>query len=148
VINSLYIVADDLEDVVLERYQRYQEIEAKETKAEGYLTEDADILLVAYGASARIVRSAVNSARAEGIKVGMLRPISLWPFPVKEIQAAAKNAKELLVVEMSMGQMVHDVKLAINCEKPVHFFGHTGGVIPTPAEVLNQIKAIQGGVNA
>jgi 2-oxoglutarate ferredoxin oxidoreductase subunit alpha len=148
IINSLYIVADDLEDVVLERYQRYAEIEAKETRAEGYLTEDADILLVAYGASARIVRSAVNSARAEGIKAGMLRPISLWPFPVKEIQAAAKNAKELLVVEMSMGQMVNDVKLAMNCEKPVHFFGRTGGVIPTPAEVLNQIRAIQGGANA
>jgi 2-oxoglutarate ferredoxin oxidoreductase subunit alpha len=148
VINSLYIVADDLEDVVLERYKRYQEIEAKETKAETYLTEDADILLVAYGASARIVRSAVNSARAEGIKVGMIRPITLWPFPVKEIQAASKNAKSLLTVEMSMGQMVNDVKLAINCEKPVHFFGHTGGVIPTPAEVLNQIKAIQGGAKA
>jgi 2-oxoglutarate ferredoxin oxidoreductase subunit alpha len=148
VVNSLYLVANELEDIVVERYKRYAEIEAKETKAEAYLTEDADILLVAYGASARIVRSAVNSARAEGIKVGMLRPISLWPFPVKEIQAAAKNAKDVLVVEMSMGQMVNDVKLALNCEKPVHFFGHTGGVIPTPDEVFNQIKAIQGGANA
>lgn len=148
IVNSLYLQADILEDKVNERFQRYAQVEANETQAETYLTEDADLLLVAYGASARIVRSAVNSAREEGIKAGMIRPITLWPFPKKELQAASAHAKQLLVVEMSMGQMVDDVKLAIECRKPVHFFGRTGGVIPTPAEVLEQIKNLSGGANA
>jgi 2-oxoglutarate ferredoxin oxidoreductase subunit alpha len=115
--------------------------------AETYLTDDADIVLVAYGASARIVRSAVNSARELGIKAGLFRPVTLWPFPQKELRAACANAKSILTVEMSMGQMVDDVKLYTECRLPVHFFGHTGGVIPTPDEVLNQIKKITGGAN-
>lgn len=148
IVNSLYLEAQILEDRVLERFERYKQIEQSETRAEIYRAEDAELLLIAYGASARIVRSAVNAARAEGIKAGMLRPITLWPFPEKEIRAAAENAKNLLVVEMSMGQMVNDVKLAVECKKPVHFFGHTGGIIPTPAEVLNQIKTIAGGAQS
>jgi 2-oxoglutarate ferredoxin oxidoreductase subunit alpha len=116
--------------------------------AETYLTEDAEILVAAYGASARIVRSAVNAAREQGIKAGMFRPVTLWPFPVKEIKAAAAAAKNVLVVEMSMGQMVNDVKLALDCKLPVGFFGRTGGVIPTPDEVLGQIRNIaKGGAN-
>ena len=145
VVNSLYLVADALEKKILERYERYAEIEAKHTMCEEYLTEDAETVIVAYGASSRIVRSAVNTAREKGIKVGLLRPITLWPFPKKEIIKAAGTAKNLLVVEMSMGQMVDDVRLAVNGAKPVHFFGHTGGVIPTPAEVLAEIEKIAGG---
>lgn len=145
IVNSLYLQAEILQDKVRERYERYALIEANETRAETYLTEDAELLAVAYGASARIVRSAVNSAREQGLKVGMIRPITLWPFPKKEILAASAAAKNILVVEMSMGQMVDDVKLAVDCKKPVQFFGRTGGVIPTPAEVLEEITSIVGG---
>jgi len=145
IINSLYLQAEILEGIILERYKRYAQIEATETRAEQYLTTDAELVIVAYGASSRIARSAIDTARNHGIKAGMLRPITLWPFPVKEIQAATATAKNILVVEMSMGQMVNDVKLAVECKLPVHFFGRTGGVIPTPAEVLQQIKALTTG---
>jgi len=145
VVNSLYLQADKLEDKILERYERYKIVEKELPEAESYLTGDAEIILVAYGASARIARSAVEAARAQGIKAGIIRPITLWPFPGEIIRQSAKNAKQLLVVEMSMGQMVNDVKLAVECKTPVAFFGRTGGVIPTPAEVLAQIKAYAGG---
>ena len=144
IINSLYLQANELEDKVRERFERYETIKANETDAELYLTDDCDILLCAYGATARVVKSAVNEAREMGIKAGMFRPKTLWPFPVKEINKACATASELLCVEMSMGQMIDDVKLAINCSKPVRFFGRTGGVIPTPAEVLEEIKKSGG----
>lgn len=144
IINSLYLQPDELQTSVLNRFERYEIVKAGETDAELYLTEDCDILLCAFGATARVVKSAVNEARAHGIRAGLFRPKTLWPFPVKEINEAAKNAKKLLSVEMSMGQMIDDIKLAINCSKPVEFFGRTGGVIPTPAEVLAEIKKIGG----
>lgn len=144
IINSLYLKPDELQNSVYERFERYEKVKAEETDAELYLTEDCDILLCAYGATARVVKSAVNSAREIGIKAGMFRPKTLWPFPVKEINEAAKNAECLLDIEMSMGQMIDDVKLALNCSKPVHFFGRTGGVIPTPAEILEEIKKVGG----
>ena len=103
------------------------------------------MVLVAYGASSRIARSAVNKAREMGLKLGLIRPITLWPFPTKAISEAAKTAKAFLAVEMSMGQMVDDVKLAVQCSVPVHFYGRTGGMIPTPGEVLEQIEKILGG---
>ena len=144
IINSLYLKPDELEKSVAERFARYETIKENETDAELYLTEDCDILLCSFGATARVVKSAVNEARAMGIKAGLFRPKTLWPFPVKELNEAAKNAKKLLSVEMSMGQMIDDIKLALNCSKPVEFFGRTGGVIPTPAEVLAKIKAMGG----
>ena len=104
--------------------------------------DDAEFAVVAYGATSRVVKSAVAKAREKGIKVGLIRPITLWPFPMKEIGEAAKKVKAMLTVEMSMGQMVDDVKLAIDCKVPVHFYGRTGGMIPTPAEVLEQIEAL------
>ena len=144
IINSLYLKPDELEKSVTDRFARYDQIKENETDAELYLTEDCDILLCAFGATARVVKSAVNDARAQGIKAGLFRPKTLWPFPVKEINEAAKSAKKLLSVEMSMGQMIDDIKLAINCSKPVEFYGRTGGVIPTPAEVLAEIKKVGG----
>lgn len=144
IINSLYLKPDELQTSVYDRFERYEKVKAEETDAELYLTEDCDILLCAYGATARVVKSAVNSAREIGIKAGMFRPKTLWPFPVKEINEACKSAKCLLDVEMSMGQMIDDVRLAINCSKPVHFFGRTGGIIPTPAEILEEIKKVGG----
>ena len=142
IVNSLYLVPEELENSILNRYKRYEVIKANHTEAESYLCDDADIVVTAYGAAARVAKSAVNRARAMGIKVGLFRPITLWPFPVNEINEACKNAKALLDVEMSMGQMIEDVKLAINCSKPVHFFGRTGGVSPSPDEVLGEIKKL------
>ena len=143
--NSLYLDPNELEQKVVERFKRYEIIKEKEPMAEEYLVEDAEIVLVSFGATARIVKSAVNSARAMGIKAGMIRPITLWPFPEKVIRKAAKTADCFLSVEMNMGQMVDDVRLAVNGEKPVFFFGRTGGIIPSPAEVLGEIQKIMGG---
>ncbi|MGN0598783.1 MAG: 3-methyl-2-oxobutanoate dehydrogenase subunit VorB [Oscillospiraceae bacterium] len=142
IINSLYLVPEELENSIRSRYERYEVIKANHTEAESYFCDDADIVVTAYGASARVAKSAVNRARAMGIKAGLFRPITLWPFPVNEINEACRSAKALLDVEMSMGQMIEDVKLAINCSKPVHFFGRTGGVIPSPDEVLAEIKKL------
>ena len=142
VVNSLYLTPNALEDLVVERYERYEIIKKNEQLAEEYLTDDADIVLVAYGASSRVARSAVNKVREDGIKAGLVRPTSLWPFPVDAIKRAAKGAKEMLVVEMRMGQMVDDVKLAVECSLPVHFYGRTGGMIPSPAEVIKKIEEI------
>lgn len=145
IINSLYLQADKLEDKNIERYKRYAIIEENEPQAEAYLCDDADLVIAAYGASSRIARSAIDKARSEGLKVGMIRPITLWPFPSKLIREATKNASQLLTVEMSMGQMVHDVRTAIEFEKPVAFYGRTGGIIPTPDEIYGEIKKLMGG---
>lgn len=146
IINSLYLKPDELERTVVERFKRYETVKANEVRVEEYLTGDAEYVVVAYGATARVVRSAVESARAEGIKVGMIRPITLWPFPEKVIADTAKRVKGMLTVEMSMGQMVEDVRLAANGACGVSFFGRTGGIVPTPTEVLREIKKLAGGV--
>ena len=145
IVNSLYIEAADLEALVKARYERYAQIEREEQRSESFMTEDADIIVVAYGASSRVARSAVNMARKEGIKAGLIRPITLWPFPKDALKEAAKTAEKFLCVEMSMGQMVDDVKLAIDCVRPVEFYGRTGGIIPSPGEVLAQIQRMAGG---
>lgn len=146
VTNSLYLTPQALEKLIDERFARYEQIKATEQRAEEYLVDDADIVVVAYGASSRVAHSAVDSAREMGIKAGLIRPITLWPFPTDTLQKAANTAKNFLVVEMSKGQMVDDVRLAVDCKIPVDFFGRTGGVIPTPAEILEQIKKL-GGAN-
>ncbi len=146
VINSLNTDPPTLERLNIERFKRYEEIEEKEQRSEEYLCDDADIIITAYGASSRVSRSAVDKARAEGIKVGLLRPITLWPFPKKVFKKHAGHAKVFLDVEMNMGQMVDDVKLAIECSRPVEFFGRTGGMIPTTKEVYEQIVRINGGL--
>ena len=145
IINSLYLQPDVLEKSVMDRYERYAEIKEKHSEAELYMTEDAEIVVTAYGATARVAKSAVNMAREQGIKAGLIRPVTLWPFPVKQMNEGSKNAHTLLCVEMSMGQMIDDVKLAINCSKPVEFYGRTGGVIPKPSEILDEIKKYVGG---
>ncbi|MDE7281197.1 MAG: 3-methyl-2-oxobutanoate dehydrogenase subunit beta, partial [Ruminiclostridium sp.] len=145
IINSLYLQATELEEKVRARFERYEQVKATETRSESYKCEDAEIVVAAYGSVARLAKSAVELARKEGIKAGVFRPITLWPFPEREINEACKNAEKVLTVEMSMGQMIDDVKLALNCSKPVEFFGRTGGVIPSPAEILNKIKEMIGG---
>ena len=142
IVNSLYIDPQVLEDSVRARYECYAQVEANEVQYEEYMTDDADIVLVAFGITARICKSAINAARAAGIKAGLLRPITLWPFPKAAISAAADKAKVLMSVEMSMGQMVDDVRLAVNGKKPVYFYGRTGGMIPSVEEVEAEIKKL------
>lgn len=147
VISSLYLTPQKLENLTLKRYKKYEKIKESEQLAEEYLLDDADIILVSYGASSRISKSAVDMARKQGIKAGVIRPITLWPFPIKFIQKYIKQANKFLCVEMSMGQMVDDVRIAVNGLKPVYFYGRTGGIIPTPNEVLNEIKRLASGGN-
>ena len=144
VVNSLYLTADDLERLNVERFARYEDIKRAEQRAETFLTEDADVVVVAFGASARVARSAVVSAREAGIRAGLVRPITLWPFPTRALEATVGTAKAYLTVEMNMGQMVDDVRLVLAGRAPVEFYGRTGGVIPTPAEVLAKIREING----
>jgi 2-oxoglutarate ferredoxin oxidoreductase subunit alpha len=145
IINSLYLTAQELEDLVLERYKRYEIIKANEQRAEEYRMEDAEYTVVAAGATYRVAKSAVDQARELGIRVGNLRPVTLWPFPEQAVEQSVANTKEYLCVEMSMGQMVDDVKLVVCGRRPVRFFGHTGGVVPTPAEILREIQKLMGG---
>lgn len=145
VINSLFLQPDKLEDHNLRLERKYAQISAEQVRYEAVDVDGADIVVAAYGSTARIVRSAMDAAKREGLKVGLIRPISLWPFPSEAFVAAAKTAKAFLSVEMSSGQMVEDVRLAVNGAKPVHFYGRVGGMIPTPEEVLAAIKQILGG---
>lgn len=142
IINSLYLKPQDLERLINERFEKYEKIKKTEQRCEEYLTQDADIVIVSYGASSRVSRSAINKARENGIKVGLLRPITLWPFPEDAIKKVAETAKKFLCVEMCKGQMIDDVKLTLNGKRDVDFFGRTGGVIPTPKEILAKIEAL------
>jgi len=145
VVNSLYIDPKELEDLNVARFEKYERIQETEQRAEEYMVDDADIILVAFGASSRVSHSAVDMARKQGIKAGLIRPITLWPFPEKYIKKHIDHAKVFLSVEMNMGQMVEDVKLNVAGKKPVKFFGRTGGMVPTPKEVLEQIVKLNGG---
>jgi 2-oxoglutarate ferredoxin oxidoreductase subunit alpha len=146
VINSLYVKPDELEALIEERYKKYAEIEKNEVRFEEEFTEDAELVLVSFGIVSRVVKSAVKAAREKGLKVGLVRPITLWPFPKEPINRLSKTAKCMLCVEMNKGQMVEDVALAANGNCPVRFYGRTGGFVPTPAEVLEQIEKVLGGV--
>ncbi len=139
IVNSLLMNPEDLENSIRDRFERYRKIEAEEVRYEEYMTEDADIVVVAFGIAARVCKSAVAAVRAEGIKAGLLRPITLWPFPSARILELADTAKAFLSVELSMGQMVSDVKLACECRRPVEFYGRTGGVIPAPGDVARKL---------
>jgi 2-oxoglutarate ferredoxin oxidoreductase subunit alpha len=124
--------------VLQEKYLQLQ----KEVRWEEIKTEDAEIVLVAFGLTARICDKTVNLVREKGLKVGMLRPITLYPFPTDAIAKLAERAKVFLTVEMNAGQMVQDVRLAVNGKCPVHFYGRMGGMIPSPEEVLTQVESI------
>lgn len=139
VINSLVMDPEGLERSIVDRFDHYRQIEENEVQCEHYMTDDADIVCVSFGITARIVKSAIALAREAGVKVGLLRPITVWPFPNKEINALADSAKAFLSVELSMGQMVTDVKLACGCRRPVEFYGRTGGVLPSPREVADKL---------
>ena len=142
IINSLYIDPAVLEKHVNHLYEKYAVMEQTECRWQEEMTEDADYVICAYGTTARIARSAMRKLRAEGIRAGLIRPITLWPFPSAPIAKAAEHAKAFLTVEMSMGQMVDDVKLAVNGAKPVHFFGRTGGIVPTVREIITEVEKL------
>ena len=145
IINSLFLEASELEKLVLERQKRYEEIAKNEVRYEAVDTEDADVILVAYGTTSRIAKTAMAKAKEMGLKVGIIRPITLWPFPFEAFDKALNGkAKKFLCVEMSTGQMVEDVKLAVGDKAQVHFFGRTGGIVPTPKEILNKIIELGG----
>ena len=141
VVNSLFLDPAELERVNFERYERYKVIEENEPMYEEYLMEDADICVAAYGIASRVAKNAINEARKQGIKVGMIRPITLWPFPVAPFRAAADKVQSFISVELSMGQMIEDIKLATACKKPVTLCNRAGGIIPSPEQVLEAIQA-------
>lgn len=149
IVNSLYLKPDELEAKNFERFEKYKVVEENEVMYESYLMDDAEICIVAFGITSRVAKNAINEARAKGIKVGMIRPITLWPFPKKALYEAAERCKAFISVEMNMGQMIGDVELAIRCKRPVYLCNRTGGMIPTPEEVLAKIEEADknGGVN-
>ena len=124
-----------------ERFQRtYKEIEKNEVRYEARYTEDAEYLVVAFGSIARICMKAIEDARKEGVKVGLIRPITLWPFPYDAIRQAARNVKGILCVEINAGQMIEDVRLAVSDSVPVTHFGRMGGIVPNPNEILDALR--------
>ncbi len=146
IVNSLYLSPDALERTNFERFDRYAEIEKNEAMYEEYLMEDAEICIAAFGIAARVSKNAINEARAEGIKVGMIRPKTLWPFPKAPFRAAADRVKSMISVELSMGQMIEDVRLATECRVPVTLCNRVGGMIPSPEQILASIRdAAKGG---
>ena len=146
IVNSLFLKPEELEAYNFKRYERYAKIEATEARAEEYLTDDAEICIAAFGIAARVSKNAVDEARKKGIKAGMIRPITLWPFPKENFRRAAGHVKAVISVELSMGQMIEDVQLATECRVPVTLCNRAGGMIPSPDQVLAAIeKAAKGG---
>ena len=140
IITSLELDPAKMEERNLSLQAKYQQIEANEVRYEEFLCDDAEYLLIAFGSAARICQKTVEIARAEGIKVGLLRPISLWPFPTQAIAAYANRVKGMLSVELNAGQMVEDVRLAVEGTVNVAHFGRLGGIVFTPDEVLAALK--------
>jgi 2-oxoglutarate ferredoxin oxidoreductase subunit alpha len=140
VVTSLFLGAQNLERENIRLQKIIKEIEAHEVRYAEYMMADAEIIVVAYGTAGRIVQTAVKQARAEGLPVGLFRPISMFPFPYDQLDKAAETARQILVVELSAGQMIEDVRLATRCRLPISFFGKMGGIVPLPEEVLDEIK--------
>ena len=140
IVNSLSLVPEELEKFNIERYKRYDEVEKSEVMYEEYMMDDAEICIAAFGIAARVSKTAITEARRHGIKAGMIRPITLWPFPKAPFKKAAKSVKQFISVELSMGQMIEDVRLATECRVPVTLCNRVGGMIPSPDMVLEAIK--------
>jgi 2-oxoglutarate ferredoxin oxidoreductase subunit alpha len=144
-ISSINLVPSELQATIKRRFDMYKEIETDEVRFEAISCDDADIVLVAYGTSARVGMGALALARKAGLRVGLFRPITLWPFPEGELARIADRGIPMMAVEMSMGQMVQDVRLAVRDRVPVHLFARTGGVVPTEDEVFAECRKIIGG---
>lgn len=143
IINSLFIDPKDCKEHNIHLQQKHDKIAENEIRYEEYLTEDAEVLFVSYGTTARICQSAALKLREAGVKAGVFRPITLWPYPEKQLYDCANHGsvKTVVCAEMSMGQMIDDVKIALNGSKPVRFFGTAGGTFPTPAELMDAARA-------
>ncbi len=144
IVNSLYIAPPDLEQVNLRLQARYDEAAESEVRCARERLEDAELAIIAYGTAARVALTAIEEARARGLRVGLFRPISLYPFPTREIGELVKRVKAILVVELSVGQLVEDVRLAVEGRCPVHLHGRTGGIVPTPAQMVEAIERLAG----
>ena len=147
IVNSLYLQPDVLETKNFERYEKYRAVEENEALHDSYMMDDAEVCVVAFGIASRVAKNAVVAARAEGIKAGLIRPITLWPFPKKAISQAADQVKCFVSVELSMGQMVEDIQLASGCRRPVSLCNRVGGMIPGPDQVLESIRKAAKGEN-
>ncbi len=145
ILSSIYLNPPDEEECNLRLLRRWKEIEANEVRYKEYFMEDAEYAVIGFGSAGRIALSAVRAARAEGIRVGLLRPVTVSPFPVAQIEKLCDQVKSMLVVEMNSGQMLEDVRLASHGKIPVEFFGRLGGVIPFPDEVLHEIRSMASG---
>ena len=140
ILTSLELKPEVMEKHNLHLQEKYRKIEETEVRYETSDCEEAEYLIVAFGSAARIAQKAIEMAREKGIKVGLFRPITLWPFPKKEINKMAKGKKGILVVEINAGQMVDDVRLAVNGEEKVEYFGRLGGIVPEPDEIVEALK--------
>ena len=149
IINSLYLSPEILEKTNFERYERYKAIERDEVRYESYLMDDAEYCIVAFGIAARVAKNAITQMRKDGLKVGLIRPITVWPFPKKAILEASDKVKGFVSVELSMGQMIEDVRLAEECRRPVVLCNRAGGMIPDVAQIIkvtNDLKnSVEGG---
>ena len=140
VITSLELTSEVMEQRNLHLQEKYQQIRDNEVRYETHMCEDADFIIVSFGSAARISEKAIEIAREQGLKVGLFRPITVWPCPSKQIAELAHGKKGVLVCEINAGQMVEDVRLAINGDVPVEHFGRLGGIVPEPEEIVNAIK--------
>ncbi|MBQ1284164.1 MAG: 3-methyl-2-oxobutanoate dehydrogenase subunit beta, partial [Clostridia bacterium] len=145
IVNSLFLQPEALERTNFERFERYKVVEENEVLYEEYMMDDAEICIAAFGIAARVSKNAINEARKQGIKVGLIRPITLWPFPSAQFAKAAERVSSIISVELSMGQMIEDVKLAVEGKVPVTLCNRAGGMIPSPEQVLEAIKAANNG---
>jgi 2-oxoglutarate ferredoxin oxidoreductase subunit alpha len=145
-VQSIYILPDVMEAFIQRMQVKYRQVEEQETRAELISTDGAEIMLVAFGTCSRICRNVINQAAAQGIRVGMIRPQTLWPFPSQSIRDAAQRDSlcAFLDIELNCGQMLEDVQLAAGGRKPVHFYGRSGGNLPTQSEILAKIRQIAG----
>lgn len=142
IITSLELRSEEMEKINLRIQSKYREIEAKEVRFEEYMTGDAEYLIVAFGSAARISKKVISIAREQGLKVGLLRPITLWPFPSKRIAELASKVKGILSLEINAGQMVEDIRMAVEGKTLVEWYGRLGGIIPEPEEVVAQLKKL------
>ena len=141
-ISSIYLDPEDLEKHNVHLQEKYKRIEENELRFEEFMLDDAEYVVMGYGIVSRILKTVVEKLREENIKVGLMRPITLFPFPKKRLLNLAEQTKKFLVVEMNNGQMVDDVMLAIQCKRPVEFYGRMGGVVPTLGELLTEAKKL------
>ena len=140
IITSLELRSEEMEQNNLRIQAKYRECEKNEVRYEEYMCNDAEYLIVAFGSAARIAKKVIAIAREQGLKVGLLRPITLWPFPTKKISELGRKMKGILSLEINAGQMVEDVRAAVEYSVPVHWYGRLGGIIPEPEEVVNELK--------